>query len=123
MSTFTLNTLVYNGVGFNSNGQSVFKYTGADLPAGFSYLTTVTKTATGGKDSVIRYNLSLPHIAVEPSACACPGGVLGTDYVRIEVTTSAVTTAAQRADLYLRIKDLVSDPKFKASVEEFTQPT
>ena len=123
MSTFTLNTKVYNGVGFNTNGQSVFKNTTAAFPSGFSYLTSSVKTPTGGKDSVIRYNLSVPHIAAEPTSCACPGGVLGTDYVRLEVSVSAASSQADREDLYLRILNLVQDLKFKASVETLVQPT
>lgn len=123
MSSITLNTKVYNGVGFNGKNMSVFKNTSAGLPSGFSYLTTAVNTATGGKPSTVRWNLSLPHIAVEPSACACPGGILGTDYVRFEVSASATSTPADRVDLYLRIKDLVLSAEFKASIEDLTQST
>lgn len=119
----TLNTKAYAFAGFNSNSQSVYKYTGGGLPSSFSYLTSRVTTGTGGKESVGRWNLSIPHVATEASACACPGGVLGTDYLRIEASVSAVTTAAERTDLWTRIRDLVASAEFKASIEGLTQPS
>lgn len=117
----SLNAKSYSFAGFNATSQSVFKYTGGGLPSSFSYLTTKVTTPTGGKDSVARWNLSIPHVASEASACACPGGVLGTDYIQIQASISAVTTAAERTDIWTRIRDLVASPEFKASIEGLTQ--
>lgn len=121
MATYTLNTKVYSSTGFNQQGQSVYKNTASSLPSGFSYLTTSVKTGTGDRASVVRYNLSVPHVATEASACACPGGVIGTDYVRIETQLSSQTSATDRADLYLRLKDLVLSAEFEAAIENLTQ--
>lgn len=121
--SITLNAKVYNFAGFNSNSQSVYKYTGGGLPSSFSYLTDKVNTGTGKADSTVRWNLSVPHVATEASACACEGSVLGTDYVRIEVSVSPITTAAERTDLWTRVRDLVASTEFKASVESLTQPS
>lgn len=119
----TLNAKAYNWAGFNANSQSVYKYTGGGLPSSFSYLTSKVNTGVGAKESVARWNLSIPHVATEASACACPGAVLGTDYVQFQVQISPVTTAAERTDLWTRIRDLVASPEFKASIEGLTQPS
>lgn len=121
--SITLNAKVYNGAGFNANGQSVFKYTGTDTASGFSYLTAKVNTGTGSTASTARWNLSVPHVAVEASACACPGGIIGTDYVRTEVSISSATSAVDRLDLYERILDLVESAEFKASITGMTQPS
>lgn len=120
---FTLNTKVYSGVGFNANNQSVYKYTGAGMPSGFSYLTASVKTGTGTAASTVRYNLSVPHVATEASTCACPGTVISTDYVRIEVSVPSGSTLADRQNILLSIRDLVGTVAFKDSVELLTQPT
>lgn len=117
----TLNTKAYAFAGFNANQQSVYKHTGGGLPSSFSYLTTKVNTGTGKADSTARWNLSVPHVAVDASACACPGGVLGTDYIRIETSVSPVTTAGERTDLWTRIRDLVASPEFMASIENLSQ--
>lgn len=121
--SITLNAKVYNFAGFNTNGQSVYKYTGGSFPSSFSYLTDKVNTGTGKADSTVRWNLSVPHVAESSSECACEGTVLGTDYVRIELSVSPITTSAGRTDLWTRVRDLVASPEFKATVESLTQPS
>ena len=119
----TLNTKVYNGTGFNVNQQYVYKETSATYPSGFSYLTAKANTGTGKKSSVVCWNLSLPHVADAASTCACAGDVLGTDYIRIEVDVSAITSAADRLDIWTRLRDLVASTPFKDSITALTQPS
>lgn len=119
--SITLNTKVYNGVGFNQNGQSVFNETSAGVPSGFSFLTDKVNTGTGKSDSTVKWNLSIPVIATEDSECSCEGTVLRTYYVRIEVSVPASSTAAERLDLYERIVDLVAASQFSASVQSLVQ--
>lgn len=119
--SITLNAKQYNGAGFNSNSQSVWKYTGGDVASSFSYLTNKVNTGTKDAGSTARWNLSVPHVATEASACACPGGILGTDYVRFEVSIASASSAADRLDLWTRIRDLVASPEFKASITDLTQ--
>lgn len=119
----TLNAKAYNFAGFNNVSQSVYKYTGGGLPSSFSYLTSKVNTGTGKADSTARWNLSVPHVATADSACGCEGTVLGTDYVRIELSVAPITTAAERTDLWTRLRDLVASAEFKASVESLTQPS
>lgn len=121
--SITLNTKVYNPVGFNQNGQFVYSETSGGTPSSFSYLTAKVVTGTGKADSTVKWNLSLPTVATTDSDCSCAGTVLRTDYVRIEFTEPAGITAAERTDLWTRVKDLVSVAEFQAAVKDLTQPS
>lgn len=118
----TLNTKVYNGIGFNPNGQFVYSETSGGTASSFSYLTSRVNAGTGKSDSTVKWNLSIPVTAAVDSDCSCAGDVLRTDYVRIEVTVPAGATAAERTDIWTRVKDLVSAAQFKASIETLSQP-
>lgn len=122
-NTITLNTKAYNWAGFNTQQQSVWKYAGSGIPVDFSYLTNRTVSSTGGKQSTVRWNLSVPHVATEATSCACPGGLLGTDYVRIEVQVRPGSTTSERADLLARIQGLVAHADFASSLNTLSQPT
>jgi len=119
----TLNTKVYDNVGFNTNGQFVYSNKDAGVPSGFSYVTTKVNTGTGASDSTMKWNLSLPIVATTDSDCACAGDVKRTYYARIEVTAPAGSTLAERQDIRLRIRDLVASAQFIASVETLVQPS
>lgn len=121
MSSITLNTKVYTGIGFNQNGQSVFKEVSAGVPSGFSYLTDKVTTNTGKTDSTVKWNLSIPIVASADSDCSCAGDVLRTYYVRVEVTAPAGSTAEERLDVYTRLKDLVATTAFSDSVKVLNQ--
>jgi hypothetical protein len=121
--SITLNSKTYNGIGFNSNGQSVFNETSAGVPSGFSYLTDKVNAGTGKTDSTVKWNLSIPVIATVDSECACAGGVLRTYYVQVGVTIPAGSTAAERADLLKRIQDLVLTTQFAGSINNLVQAT
>lgn len=117
-----LNSKTYNAVGFNANGQSVFKETSSGVPAGFSYLTSKVGVGSGKGDTSVKWNLSLPIVATTDSACACSGGLLRTDYVRIESTFGSGTPLAERTDVLARLRDLVLTPEFENSFLGLTQP-
>ncbi len=119
----TLDSLVYDNVGFNQNGQFVYSEKSAGVPSGFSYLTTKVNTGTGKADSVVKWNLSKPIVATEDSDCACAGDVLRTYYVKIEVTIPPGSTAAERLDLNDMIQSLTAASQWNASVESLVQPS
>lgn len=120
----TLNTKVYNPVGFNQNGQFVYSETSGGVPSSFSYLTAKVNAGTGKADSTVKWNLSVPVVATVDSDCACAGEVLRTGYVRIEITEPAGCTLAERTDWYLRIKDLTGvATQYASSVKDLTQPS
>lgn len=120
----TLNAKAYNFAGFNQRSQSVYKYTGGGLPSSFSYLTSKVNTENSkAGQSRSEWRLSVPHVAAEASSCACPGTTLGTDYISVQVDISSITSAAERTDLWTRLRDLIASPEFKASIEGLTQPS
>lgn len=118
-----LNSKSYAFAGFNQQGQSVFRESSGGIPTAFSYLTNKVTTKGAKANSEDRWNLSVPHAADSASACACPGDVLGTDYVSINISLSPGTTATQRADILKRIQDLVLTSQFVNSVNGLTQPS
>lgn len=119
----TLDSLVYDNVGFNQNGQFVYSEKSAGVPSGFAYLTTKVNTGTGKSDSVVKWNLSRPIVATEDSECACAGDVLRTYYVKLEITIPAGSTAAERVDIDDQIQSLVATSQWIASVETLVQPS
>lgn len=119
----TLNTKVYNSIGFNANGQSVYSETSGGVPSSFSYLTDKVSAGTGKSDSGVKWNLSVPVVSTADSECSCAGSVLRTYYGRFDFTLPATSTAAERLDFYNRVKDLVASAQFKASITDMTQAT
>ena len=121
--SITLNSKVYDNVGFNQNGQFVYAEKSAGVPSGFSYLTGKVNTGTGKSDSTVKWNLSIPIVATTDSDCACSGDVLRQYYAKIEVTEPAGSTSAERADVRARIASLVAATQWVDSVEDLTQPS
>lgn len=121
MSNIVLNSKTYAGIGFNQNGQSVFKETSAGVPSGFSYLTDKVTTGTGKSDTSVKWNLSVPVIATVDTDCSCAGDPLRTYYVRIEVSIPAGSSAVERTDLLTRIQALVATSQFEGSIEDLNQ--
>lgn len=119
----TLNSKIYDNVGFNQNGQFVYSEKSSGVPSGFSYLTAKVNTGTGKTDSTVKWNLSIPVVATTDSDCACSGDVQRNYYVRLEITEPAGSTSAERADVLARIASLVGATQFTASVTSLVQPS
>jgi hypothetical protein len=119
----TLDSLVYDNVGFNQNGQFVYSEKSGGVPSSFAYLTTKVNSGTGKSDSVVKWNLSRPIVATVDSECACAGDVLRTYYVRIEVTLPYGATPAERIDINDQIQSLVNTTQWNASIESLIQPS
>lgn len=118
-----LNGKSYTWVGYNQNGQGVFSDRSGGVPSSFSYLTSKVNVGTGKTDSSVKWNLSIPIVTTTDSACACPGDILRTYYVRMEIVEPAGASAAERLDLGERIKDLTASAEFQASVVNLVQPS
>lgn len=119
-TTITLNAKAYIWSGFNPNQFGTWRYVGNGVPAGFSYLTS--KVESTKKASTVRWNLAIPHLATEASSCSCPGGLLGTDYVRIHADLWPGSTTADRDDVLKQIRSLVLTDDFANSFLSLTQP-
>lgn len=121
--SIVLDSLTYDNVGFNQNGQFVYSEKSAGVPSGFAYLTTKVNSGTGKSDSVVKWNLSRPIVAAVDSEQAVAGDVLRTYYVKIEVTIPAGSTAAERVDLNDQLQGLVNTTQWNASLENLVQPS
>lgn len=121
--SITLDSLVYDNVGFNSNGQFVYSEKSAGVPSGFAYLTSKVSGGTGKAATVVKWNLSRPIVAAVDSEQAVAGDVLRTYYVKIEVQIPAGSTAAERLDINDQIQSLVATTQWNASVETLVQPS
>lgn len=119
----TLNTKVYSFTGLANRIATYF-----NRPAGpASGWSELTATCTRGDTKTLlksraRWKLSVPVVASETTAAYVVGDVLRVSDVDIIARSEAVATSAELADLYLRIKDLVASPEFKASIESLTTP-
>lgn len=119
----TLNTKAYVFSGI-VNKIATYFHRPAGPASGWSELTAVATPGDSRKalKSRARWKLAVPTIATETTAQSVVGDILRTADVDIVVRSEAVATSAELADLYLRIKDLVASPEFKASVENLLTP-
>lgn len=120
--SITLNSKVYNAIGWNQNQQFVYNETSAGVPSGFSYLTTKVGLGTGKTNTMVKWNLTMPIVALEASECACPGDPLRSYFGKFELTIPAGSTLAERTDYYDRIVALVATTEFANSVKGLVQP-
>lgn len=120
-TTITLNAKAYIWSGFNPNQFGTWRYTGDGVSAGFSYLTS--KVESTKKGSTVRWNLAVPKVATEATSCTCPGGLLGTNYVRINADFWAGATTADRDDVLKQIRSLVLTNEFGNALLNLTQPS
>lgn len=121
MPNIVLNSHTYAPNGFNQNGMSVYSDRSSGVPSGFSYLTTKVTTSTGKDSSSTKWNVSVPVLVPEDSACGCAGEVSRVYYIKLDATIPAGSTAAERTDILARIRDLVATAEFGASITNLVQ--
>jgi hypothetical protein len=123
--SITLNSKVYNFIGFDPNGVSIYRETSAGVASGFSTLTNkVTVPFDGKTDAVVRWRLTMPIVATVDSECSCAGTVLRT--FRFEdgrITIPPGATAAERTDFQVRVTALTATAQYIASLNSYTQST
>jgi hypothetical protein len=102
----TLNTVVY-APGGTSNGIS--SWTNRSGGYGASYTTMKEEFVQPAKGDVVRmkFSLDVPIVATVDSACGCAGTLIRTSTIQLSVWVPQSSTAAERTDLYNRLKDLV----------------
>lgn len=89
----------------------------------FSPLTLrVVPPAAGVKNYRVTSKLLVPVVATDDSACGCEGQFLRQISADLTVTIAAGSTAAERAEFFLRLSDWVADAAFQAAVENL-EPT
>jgi hypothetical protein len=102
----TLNTIVY-APGGTQNGTSVWTNRSGGFGASFSNLKEDFVQPTKGDVVRMKFSLDVPVVATVDGACTCAGGLLRTSTIQLSVWVPQSSTAAERTDLYNRLKDLV----------------
>lgn len=120
-ANITLNTVVYVPGG-TSNGTSAWLNRSGGFGNSFSKVTEKFDPSTKGNLVRQVYSLELPIVAATDTSCACAGTLLRTSTVHLSVWVPQDSTAAERLDLYNRIKDFVASTPFVNGVQnlEFT---
>lgn len=118
----TLNSKVYNWAQFDPNGVSRYLETSAGVPTAFSNLTAKVTVGTG-KSQKVKWRLAIPTVATDPSACACPGEVLNTDYIEVTAEVGSGGSLVSRQDLLARLRSLVLTTQFGDSINNLVQPS
>lgn len=128
MANLTLNTKVYGGRGI-VNGISKWLNTAAGLLSAFASVTCGVSLPTAAKrpgvpapKAHVKWNLKMPVITEEASACACPGEVVDEIDCIITVRATSGVSETVRTDFALQVKDLVASTDFQSSIISFTQP-
>lgn len=123
MSNITLNTKTYTGAGF-VNGLVSWIERSAGIASGFSPVRSSLRTDPQ-KDGKVRgkWDIEMPIIATESSACSCAGDVLRVADAVISFRLDKGLTLAERTDFALRLKDLVASAQFQASITNLEQQT
>jgi len=122
-TTITLNAKAYTWAGYNPQQFGSWRNTASGVPSDFSYLTGAVTMGGAKTSSHVKWNLAVPHIATAATSCSCPGGLLGTDRVRIHVELYPGSTDTERADILARIRSLVLTTDFANSITTFTTPS
>lgn len=120
MSTIVLNSLNYVGSGI-LNGASFFWERSKGLANAFSPLSARVNM-TQDKTNVL-WKLTVPVTVAADSPCGCVGDVVRTTYVDITVRMGRAATAAERADVLARVKDLVASTQFASSITDLNLPS
>lgn len=119
MSTLVLNSLNYVGNGI-LNGVSMFWEKSKEIVNAFSPLNC--RINFNKENTNVLWKLVVPVTQVDDSACGCAGEVVRTTYVDIAVRFGRAATAAERADVLARVRDLVATTAFGSSVSSLTLP-
>lgn len=123
MSNLTLNTKTYTGAGL-LNGLVSWIERSLGIASGFSTVRSSLRTDPEKAGKVrIKWDMDMPVIATESSACSCAGDVLRSGDFAISIRLDKGLTTAERTDLAERLEDLVASAPFKASIINLEQQT
>lgn len=120
--SITLNTKVYNFVGFIQGAIARYLNAGDGTAAGFKTATAKVEEPNSSSQIKVRWKLKLPTVVSE-AECACPGGVIRENFADVVVTVGTAASNAERTDIALSLKDLVASPEFQASIINLQTPS
>lgn len=113
----TLNAVVYTPSGVDQKGTAKWTNRTSGFGNGFSVISESVVTPSTGSVTKELFTLNIPIVATVDGACSCAGDLLRTSTVQISVWIPNSSTAAERLDLWTRIRDLVASAPFVNGVE------
>lgn len=113
----TLNAVVYTPSGVDQKGTAKWTNRSAGFGNGFSVISESVVTPSTGSVTKELFTLNIPIVATVDGACSCAGDLLRTSTVQISVWIPNSSTAAERLDLWTRIRDLVASTPFVNGVQ------
>lgn len=125
--SITLNSVVYNWVGFDPSGASRWTATAGGLATSFSNLTervtigSFEGSAKTPRMSKSQWRINIPIVATEVSGNVAVGDVLRTAYFNTTIEFHPTSTSAERADMLARIRALVLTTDFGNSITNLAQ--
>lgn len=102
----TLNTVVYSPGGM-LDGLAVWTNRSAGFGNGFSNFTEKFVQPSTGKQVKMTFNLDVPIVAAADTGFVAAGSLLRKCTVQLSCWMASDSTAAERTDVYNRLKDLV----------------
>lgn len=121
-ASVTLNTVAYEPTGIQK-GVLGWVNRADGVPGKFSPLTEVLSSPSkGGKVYNATFKLVVPVVAASDSECACAGDVLRYGTFIGTFLLPDTSTAAERTDLRLRAKDLISNSLVTDAVDNLITP-
>lgn len=114
----TLNTVVYSPAG-SDKGILYWWNRSGGVAGSFSSLTQGFVSNSGARKlTKATFRLSIPVVADENSSCACAGEVVRTSSAQMDFWIDPNATAAERLDLYNRVKDLAASTLVSDAVSD-----
>lgn len=121
-AAITLNTVVYSPAGA-PKGVPLWQYRGGGVLDSFSNLTINFLTAQGKKLlTMVTSRVTVPVVATADSTCACTGSLQRVSSGQVSYWLDPGATAAERLDLFNRVKDLAASAVMQAAVSDLDPP-
>lgn len=115
-ASVTLNSIVYDPAGADKGILKWVNRVGGILNS-FSNLTQGFITNSGvRKMTKVTYRVEVPIVAATDTTCGCAGSLLRTSSAQIDFWVDPNATAAERADLVARVKDLAASALVSSGV-------
>lgn len=102
----TLNTIVYSPNGLIGN-VAVWANRTSGFGTGFTYLKEDFAQSSKGGQVKVLFSLDVPIVAAVDTGFVAAGTVLRRSTIQLSCWMASDSTAAERTDLYNRLKDLV----------------
>lgn len=114
----TLNTVVYSPSG-SEKGIVKWMNRSGGVAGSFSPLTQGFVSNSGARKlTKVTFRVDVPVVATTSDSCACVGSVIRDSSAQIDFWVDPNATAAERLDLFNRVKDLAASTLVQSAVSD-----